>query len=54
MPEWVRTNDGYPLKAIDAALDEISRLRLIIRALEDQLRMYEPTPPIRSADPTNV
>lgn len=54
MGEWIPTNDGIPLKAIDAALEYIEKQKSRIKALEDQLAMYEPAPPIRSADPANV
>lgn len=40
MAEWVRTNDGTPLKTTDAMLDKISGLLTTIAALELELATY--------------
>ena len=40
MPEWVRTNDGTPLKTTDAMLEKIGAQMVTIAALELELATY--------------
>jgi hypothetical protein len=40
MPEWMLRPNAEPIRAIDSALDEISRLNTIIKSQQQELDLY--------------
>ena len=54
MPYWIHPKDGPPIRDIDAALDQIIELHVLLAAKEAELERYRTLVPQDTTDPAHV